>query len=87
VELKFAIEAEGREAVREIVASGAGVGFVSEAEFGNDVRLAKIAIDGPPMLMEEALICLKERSQAKTMRAFLDIARAMSIAREEMENR
>jgi len=87
VELKFAIEAEGREAVREIVASGAGVGFVSEAEFGNDVRLAKIAIDGPPMLMEEALICLKERSQAKTMRAFLDIARAMSIAPEEMEHR
>ncbi len=78
VELKFAIEAEGREAVREIVAAGAGIGFVSEAEFGNDVRLAKIPIDGPPMLMDEALICLTERSQAKTMRAFLDIARAMA---------
>lgn len=78
VELKFAIEAEGREAVREIVASGAGVGFVSEAEFGNDTRLAKIAIDGPPMLMDETLICLTERSQAKTMRAFLDIAESMA---------
>jgi DNA-binding transcriptional LysR family regulator len=78
VELKPAIEAEGREAVREIVAAGAGIGFVSEAEFGNDTRLAKIAIDGPPMLMDEALICLTERSQAKTMRAFLDIARAMA---------
>ncbi len=75
VELKFAIEAEGREAVREIVASGAGIGFVSEAEFGNDARLAKIAIEGPPMFMDEALICLTERSQAKAIRAFLDIAR------------
>jgi aminoethylphosphonate catabolism LysR family transcriptional regulator len=82
VELKPAIEAEGREAVREIVAAGAGIGFVSEAEFGNDVRLAKIAIDGPPMLMDEALICLTERSQAKTMRAFLEIARAMSAQAE-----
>jgi aminoethylphosphonate catabolism LysR family transcriptional regulator len=78
VELKPAIEAEGREAVREIVASGAGVGFVSEAEFGNDARLAKIPIDGPPMLMDEALICLTERSHGKTMRAFLDIARSLS---------
>ncbi|WP_315928677.1 LysR substrate-binding domain-containing protein [Mesorhizobium sp. SP-1A] len=80
VELKYAIEAEGREAVREIVASGAGVGFVSEAEFGEDARLAKIPIAGPPMLMDEALICLTERSRAKTMRAFLDIAKAMSAA-------
>jgi aminoethylphosphonate catabolism LysR family transcriptional regulator len=78
VELKPSIEAEGREAVREIVASGAGIGFVSEAEFGNDSRLEKIPIDGPPMLMEEALVCLAERSHGKTMRAFLDIARSFS---------
>jgi LysR family transcriptional regulator, low CO2-responsive transcriptional regulator len=80
VELKYAIEAEGREAVREIVASDAGVGFVSEAEFGEDARLAKIPIAGPPMLMDEALICLTERSRSKTMRAFLDIAKSMSLA-------
>jgi DNA-binding transcriptional LysR family regulator len=78
VELKPMIEAEGREAVREIVASGAGIGFVSEAEFGNDSRLRKIPIEGPAMLMEESLICLSERSQAKTMRAFLDIARSLA---------
>lgn len=78
VELKPAIEAEGREAVREIVASGTGIGFVSEAEFGNDLRLARIPIEGSPMLMDEALICLAERSHGKTMRAFLDIARSLS---------
>lgn len=78
VTLKPAIEAEGREAVREIVASGAGIGFVSAAEFGKDGRLVPIAIDAPPMLMDEALICLHERSAGKLVRAFWEVARSMS---------
>ncbi|WP_395446435.1 LysR substrate-binding domain-containing protein (plasmid) [Aminobacter sp. UC22_36] len=77
-EFKPAIEAEGREAVREIVASGAGVGFVSAAEFGQDARLVRIPIAAPEMLMDEALICLKERSGGKLVRVFLDIARSMA---------
>jgi aminoethylphosphonate catabolism LysR family transcriptional regulator len=75
IELKPAIEAEGREAVREIVASGVGVGFVSRAEFGLDGRLRPILIDGPEMLMDEALICLRERSSGKLVKAFWDLAR------------
>ncbi len=80
VALRPAIEAEGREAVREIVASGAGIGFVSEAEFGGDGRLVPIAIDAPEMLMDEALICLRERSGGKLVRAFWDVAREVSSA-------
>ncbi len=83
VALTSVIEAEGREAVREIVASGAGIGFVSEAEFGHDLRLTKIPLEGPPMLMEEALICLTERSEAATIRAFLAVARSMAQAAPE----
>jgi DNA-binding transcriptional LysR family regulator len=79
LELKPAIEAEGREAVREIVASGAGVGFVSAAEFGHDARLVQIPIAAPQMLMDEALICLRERSGGKLVRAFLDIAGSMAV--------
>lgn len=78
VELRPVIEAEGREAVREIVASGAGIGFVSAAEFGQDSRLVAIALDAPETLMDEALICLRERSGGKLVRAFLDMARSMS---------
>jgi aminoethylphosphonate catabolism LysR family transcriptional regulator len=78
VELRPAIEAEGREAVREIVASGAGIGFVSAAEFGQDSRLVKIQIEGPEILMDEALICLRERSGGKLVRTFLDMAQSMS---------
>ncbi|GAB0119932.1 LysR substrate-binding domain-containing protein [Acidisoma sp. 7E03] len=76
--LAFAIEAEGREAMREIVAMGLGVGFVSEAEFGHDLRLVRLTIEGPAMAMDEVMICLKERAEAKTIRAFFETARLLS---------
>jgi len=75
VKLHATIEAEGREAVREIVASGAGVGFVSSAEFDNDKRLVEIPIFGHKLQMDEALICLKERSNGKLIKAFMKMAR------------
>ena len=75
IRLVAAIEAEGREAIREIVASGAGIGIVSQAEFGHDSRLRKIKIGGPRILMEEALICLRERSGGKLIGAFMDMAK------------
>ena len=81
VTLEAAIEAEGREAVREIVASGAGMGFVSGAEFIPDARLVAIPMEGGDlMMMQEALICLRERRNGKLVRAFLDTARAVSAA-------
>ncbi|GAB0113160.1 LysR substrate-binding domain-containing protein [Acidisoma sp. C75] len=79
IALSFAIEAEGREAMREIVAIGLGIGFVSEAEFGHDPRLARLAIAGPPMAMDEVMLCLKERAEAKTIRAFFETARALQL--------
>ena len=79
VTLAPAIEAEGREAVREIVASGAGVGFVSAAEFGADARLVAIPIEGADaMVMDEALVCLRDRRGGKLVQAFFDIAREMA---------
>ncbi len=70
-----AIEAEGREAVREIVASGVGIGFVSEAEYGHDDRLVKIPILGPVIAMEETVVCLSQRRDLRTIRAFMALAR------------
>ena len=74
VKLKATIEAEGREAVHEIVASGAGVGVVSKAEFGHDDRLIEIPLKGTAILMDEALICLKERRNGKLIKAFMTMA-------------
>ena len=79
IALTAAIEAEGREAVRELVASGAGVGFVSGAEFMPDARLVAVPLPQSDLLMmEEALICLRERRGGKMVRAFLDMARLVS---------
>ncbi|MHC5234386.1 LysR substrate-binding domain-containing protein [Brucella sp. LJL56] len=76
IQLMPVIEAEGREAVREIVASGAGVGFVSKAEFSADMRLKAIQISSGEMFMDEAAICLNERSSGALIRAFMEIARS-----------
>lgn len=73
-----AITAEGREAVREIVASCVGIGFVSSAEFGEDARLVRLDLaDSTDMMMEESIICLRERRHGKLVQAFMDIARDM----------
>lgn len=70
------IEAEGREAVREIVAAGGGVGVVSEAELAPDVRLTKARIIRPDILMSEAIVCLAERANNRVIRAFLALTKA-----------
>ena len=70
-----AIEAEGREAVREIVAAGGGVGIVSEAEFTADPRLIAVRINEPELTMDEAILCLCERAESKLIRTFMSIAR------------
>lgn len=70
-----AIEAEGRETVREVVASGAGIGFVSQAEFGHDDRLVAFALDGIDLRMGESIVHLAQRREVKVIRAFMDLAR------------
>ena len=70
VPLSPAIEVEGREAMREIVASGAGIGFLSEAEFGHDHRLEQIPIEGMGLAMSEAIVTLKARRDVPIIRAF-----------------
>lgn len=76
IRITGSIEAEGREAVREIVAAGGGVGVVSEAEFGQDTRLVKIPISDSAMTMDESIICLRERLESKVIRAFMSLAHA-----------
>ena len=78
LEVRAAIEAQGREAVRELVAAGSGLGIVSRAEFGHDERLVPIAIQDCEMQMDEALICLRERASGRLIRTFLDLARRMA---------
>ena len=73
VHLKPIIEVEGREAMRELVASGAGVGFVSEAEFVADSRVVKVNIQGEELIMDETVAFLKQRSNVRVIRNFLSL--------------
>lgn len=80
VKLNIAIEAEGREAIREIVGAEGGVGFVSEAEFGADPRFVKIPLKDTKLMMDEAVICLRERLDSRLIRAFMPLARKAAEA-------
>lgn len=71
VVLQPTFEVEGREAVQEIVAAGAGIGFVSEVELGHDERLTTLQLDCPQLMMAESLIHLKQRSDVRLIRAFM----------------
>ncbi len=79
--LRPAIEAEGRETVRELVASGAGIGFVSKAEFGHDERLVEIALSDADLRMSETIVHLAQRREVKVIRAFMEFARQFRPAR------
>lgn len=68
------IEAEGREAISEIVSAGTTVGIVSKAEFNAQANLIAIQLSDAELLMDEALICLKERLGGKLVTAFLKTA-------------
>lgn len=65
------IEVEGREAMREVVASGAGIGFISEAEFGHDRRLKAIPFEDVDLGMSESLVTLSARRDVPLIRGFI----------------
>jgi aminoethylphosphonate catabolism LysR family transcriptional regulator len=67
------LEIGSREAVREAVAAGLGVGAVFESEFGHDSRLRRIAIRDVRIESTEYAACLKERLSVRAVRAFFDL--------------
>mgnify|MGYP001249838094 FL=1 len=71
VRLTPAIEVEGREAMREVVASGAGIGFVSEAEQGYDPRIERVLLSGVSLSMTETVVHLSMRRELPVIRAFM----------------
>jgi aminoethylphosphonate catabolism LysR family transcriptional regulator len=76
VRLRAAIEAEGRDAVRALVLSGAGVGFVSRAEYSPDPRLELVEIADLAAAMRESIVHVAARGELRQIRAFMEIARA-----------
>lgn len=72
---RVVMEIESREAVREAVATGLGIGVVSEPEFGNDERLVSVPVADGDLVLREYVVCLRERRNLRVVAAFLDLVR------------
>lgn len=73
--IRAAIQVEGREAAREAVVVGIGVGVVSAAEFGSDSRVCALPITDCNRRLTETLVCLREQGSRRVVSTFLDIVR------------
>jgi aminoethylphosphonate catabolism LysR family transcriptional regulator len=74
LEPTIALELGSREAVREAVLAGLGVGTVFARELVPDPRLVALPIAGGALGAEVALACLPERRELRAVRAFFAIA-------------
>jgi aminoethylphosphonate catabolism LysR family transcriptional regulator len=69
------IEIDNREASREAVALGIGVGVMSSTEFPSpDTRCVALPIDGPGMEITEYVACLENRHNLRAVREFFRVA-------------
>lgn len=75
VEIHRRIEFTSREAVKEAIAHGLGIGFVLDREIGRDDRLVALNIAGADVSAGEYLFCNKDLAELESVRSFIDVAR------------
>ncbi|MCB9946890.1 MAG: LysR family transcriptional regulator [Rhodospirillaceae bacterium] len=75
VRVHLALELQSREAVKEAVAGGLGLGIVLDHELGSDPRIAGIPVEGADMSAGEYLTALPDYAGLGTVKAFIDLAR------------
>lgn len=75
IQLGETLELGSREAIREAVAEGLGIGLVSEGEFGRDDRLSKVTVRDAALRVIEFVACLKNRRTIPEVAAFLEMAK------------
>ncbi len=73
VKPRVVLEIGSREALHEAVAAGLGIGVISKAELGHDPRLRAIGISDAKLESREYVVCLNERRNLRTVRAFLEL--------------
>lgn len=73
---RIAMEIGSREALREAVARGLGVGTVSQSEYVPDPRLRPLRIHGDVVTTHIHVCCLRERRDSRLISSFFEAARA-----------
>lgn len=66
-------EVQTRDAVREAVAAGFGIGVVFESEIGSDAGFTKLALSGADFSVAEYAVCFEERRRVPLVRSFFDL--------------
>ena len=69
------LEIGSREAIKEAVAAGLGVGIVAQSELGDDVRLKALPFEGQQITSTEFVACLQERKSSPLVKAFLAVVK------------
>ncbi len=67
------VEVQGREAVREAVAAGFGVGIVFDSEFAPDPAFTLLSVSDCDLDVAEYLVCLEARRRLPLVRSVLDL--------------
>jgi aminoethylphosphonate catabolism LysR family transcriptional regulator len=66
------LEVQSREAVREAVTAGFGIGVVFNAEFFDDAKLNKLEVTGAGLAVAEYAACRAERRRIPLVRSFFE---------------
>jgi LysR family transcriptional regulator, low CO2-responsive transcriptional regulator len=69
------LEIGSREAIKEAVAAGLGVGIIAQSELGDDLRLKALPFEGQQITSTEFVACLQERKGSPLVKAFLAVVK------------
>jgi aminoethylphosphonate catabolism LysR family transcriptional regulator len=81
VKPRIAMEIGSREAIREAVIMGVGIAAVSEIEYVPDREIRSVAVSDAEMYTYAHVFCLKDRCEARLVKAFLDIVAGLQAER------
>jgi LysR family transcriptional regulator, low CO2-responsive transcriptional regulator len=79
VTVQVAMEIGSREALREAVARGLGVGTVSQSEYVPDPRLQPVRIEGDVVSTHIHVCCLRERRESRLISSFFEAIEARPL--------
>lgn len=73
VKPRILMEIGSREAIREAVIKGVGIGAVSQIEYVPDPEIRMVRVRDAAMFTHAHVVCLEERREARLVKAFLGI--------------
>jgi aminoethylphosphonate catabolism LysR family transcriptional regulator len=83
---RVAMEIGSREAIREAVIRGIGIGMVSQSEYIPDEQLHPLPISGTPILTHIYVCCLRERRRSRIIASFFAALREAKAGKRAARN-